>query len=141
VGCWTPLAIPIGRLEGEIAGLATPDPRVQARMALPGIGRLTAMTLVAEIGDISRFPTARKLCAWAGRAAAQAPGAATRAPRRRASPRVEGGRQLGHALRGHPKIRRGPFDGHHQRGAGFGRSAGPVRLGTVVGAIRDAQQQ
>jgi transposase len=24
------------------------------------------MTLVAEIGDISRFPTARKLCAWAG---------------------------------------------------------------------------
>jgi transposase len=35
-------------------------------MALPGIGKLTAMTLVAEIGDISRFPTARKLCAWAG---------------------------------------------------------------------------
>jgi len=24
------------------------------------------MTLVAEIGDISRFPSARKLCAWAG---------------------------------------------------------------------------
>jgi transposase len=24
------------------------------------------MTLVAEIGDIVRFPTARKLCAWAG---------------------------------------------------------------------------
>ncbi len=24
------------------------------------------MTLMAEIGDISRFPTARKLCAWAG---------------------------------------------------------------------------
>jgi hypothetical protein len=24
------------------------------------------MTLVAEIGDIARFPTARKLCAWAG---------------------------------------------------------------------------
>jgi Transposase IS116/IS110/IS902 family len=24
------------------------------------------MTLVAEIGDIGRFPTARKLCAWAG---------------------------------------------------------------------------
>jgi Transposase IS116/IS110/IS902 family len=35
-------------------------------MALPGVGRLTAMTLVAEIGDIARFPTARKLCAWAG---------------------------------------------------------------------------
>jgi Transposase IS116/IS110/IS902 family len=60
------LAIPIGRLEGEIAGLAKPDPRVQALMALPGIGKLTAMTLVAEIGDIGRFPTARKLRAWAG---------------------------------------------------------------------------
>jgi transposase len=35
-------------------------------MVLPGIGRLTAMTLLAEIGDIHRFPSARKLCAWAG---------------------------------------------------------------------------
>jgi transposase len=60
------LATPIGRLEREIAGLAKPDPRVQALMALPGVGKLTAMTLVAEIGDIARFPTARKLCAWAG---------------------------------------------------------------------------
>jgi len=60
------LAIPIVRLEGEIATLAKPDPRVQALMVLPGVGKLTAMTLVAEIGDIARFPTARKLCAWAG---------------------------------------------------------------------------
>jgi len=36
------------------------DPRVQALMALPGVGRLTAMTLVAEIGDIARFPTGHK---------------------------------------------------------------------------------
>jgi transposase len=60
------LAAPIGRLEREIGALAKPDPRVRALMALPGIGRLTALTLVAEIGDISRFPSARKLCAWAG---------------------------------------------------------------------------
>jgi transposase len=60
------LARPIARLEGEIAALAKPDPRVQALMALPGVGKLTAMTLLAEIGDIGRFPTARKLCAWAG---------------------------------------------------------------------------
>jgi transposase len=60
------LATPIARLEQEIATLAKPDPRVQALMVLPGVGRLTAMTLVAEIGDIARFPTARKLCAWAG---------------------------------------------------------------------------
>jgi transposase len=60
------LAAPIARLEREIATLAKPDPRVQALMVLPGVGRLTAMTLVAEIGDIGRFPSARKLCAWAG---------------------------------------------------------------------------
>jgi transposase len=60
------LATPIARLEREIYALAKPDPRVQALMTLPGVGRLTAMTLVAEIGDIGRFPTARKLCAWAG---------------------------------------------------------------------------
>jgi transposase len=60
------LATPIGRLEREIAGLAKPDPRVQALQVLPGVGQLTAVTLVAEIGDIARFPTARKLCAWAG---------------------------------------------------------------------------
>ena len=60
------LATPIARLEREIHVLAKPDPRVQALMILPGIGKLTAMTLVAEIGDIARFPTARKLCAWAG---------------------------------------------------------------------------
>jgi transposase len=60
------LATPIGRLDQEIGALAKPDPRVQALMVLPGVGRLTAMTLVAEIGDIARFPSARKLCAWAG---------------------------------------------------------------------------
>jgi transposase len=60
------LATPIARLEREIHALAKPDSRVQALMGLPGVGKLTAMTLVAEIGDIARFPTARKLCAWAG---------------------------------------------------------------------------
>jgi len=30
----------------------------QARMALPGVGRLTARTLVAELGDLGRFSTA-----------------------------------------------------------------------------------
>jgi transposase len=56
----------IARLERDLIAQARPDPRVQALQALPGIGPITAMTLVAEIGDISRFPTARKLCAWAG---------------------------------------------------------------------------
>jgi transposase len=53
-------------LEREVTKLAKPDPRVDALQTLPGIGRLTAMTLLAEIGDISRVAIARKLCAWAG---------------------------------------------------------------------------
>lgn len=57
---------PILRLEREIRARAKPDPRVNALQVLPGVGWLTAMTLVAEIGAISRFPTARKLCSWSG---------------------------------------------------------------------------
>jgi transposase len=56
----------VARLERDLLARTRPDPRVQALQALPGIGPITAMTLVAEIGDIARFPTARKLCAWAG---------------------------------------------------------------------------
>jgi transposase len=68
---------PIGRLERQIRALAKPDPRVDALQHLPGIGLLTAMTLVAEIGDISRFADARKLCAWSG----MTPKVATPTPR------------------------------------------------------------
>jgi transposase len=38
----------------------------RAVQALHGVGPITAAILVAEIGDISRFPTARHLCSWAG---------------------------------------------------------------------------
>jgi len=56
----------ISLLEAEIRRQAKPDKRIDALMAIPGIGLLSAMTLVSEIGDITRFATARKLCAWAG---------------------------------------------------------------------------
>src|SRR5256885_1379200 len=60
------LATPIRRLDAETRDQAEPDPRVEALRSLYGVGLITSMTLVAEIGEISRFPTARKLCAWAG---------------------------------------------------------------------------
>jgi transposase len=31
-----------------------------------GVGPYTAMLIVAEVGEIERFQTARKLCAWVG---------------------------------------------------------------------------
>lgn len=33
---------------------------------LPGVGEFTALVILAEIGEVTRFPSARKLAAWAG---------------------------------------------------------------------------
>jgi transposase len=50
----------------EIDARAKADERVPVLCQLPGIGRYTAMLIIAEVGDVTRFPTARHLCAWAG---------------------------------------------------------------------------
>jgi transposase len=60
------LAVLIDRLDGELHQHAKADPRVKALRTLPGVGEFTALVMVAEIGDISRFPSARKLASWAG---------------------------------------------------------------------------
>ncbi|MEV8018053.1 IS110 family transposase [Streptomyces sp. NPDC086554] len=60
------LQVVIDRLDGVLAQAAKADPRVKALCALPGIGPLTALVIVAEIGDIRRFSSARKLASWAG---------------------------------------------------------------------------
>src|SRR6266851_6090060 len=60
------LAVLIDRLDGELHARAKADPRVKALRTLPGVGEFTALVMVAEIGDISRFPSARKLASWAG---------------------------------------------------------------------------
>jgi transposase len=50
----------------EIDQRADDDERVPVLCQLRGIGRYTAMLVIAEVGEIKRFPTARHLCAWAG---------------------------------------------------------------------------
>jgi transposase len=50
----------------EIDRQAKADDRVRLLCQIHGIGRYTAMLIIAEIGDVRRFPTARHLCAWAG---------------------------------------------------------------------------
>src|SRR5947209_7110458 len=50
----------------EIDRQAKADQRVQLLCQIRGVGRYTAMLIIAEIGDVRRFPTARHLCAWAG---------------------------------------------------------------------------
>jgi transposase len=50
----------------EIEQRAQADDRVDVLTQIRGVGRYTAMLIIAEIGDIHRFPTARHLCCWAG---------------------------------------------------------------------------
>jgi transposase len=56
----------IERLDGELHQHAKADPRVKVARTLPGVGEFTALVMLAEIGDISRFGSARKLASWAG---------------------------------------------------------------------------
>jgi transposase len=55
-----------GRIDGELHQHAKADPRVKVLRTLPGVGEFTALMMLAEIGDITRFPNARKLASWAG---------------------------------------------------------------------------
>jgi transposase len=57
---------PIDRLDEEVRQRAKAGPRVKVLTQLPGVGTFTALVLLAEIGDISRFSSARKLASWAG---------------------------------------------------------------------------
>jgi transposase len=50
----------------EIDANAKADERVALLCQIRGVGRYTAMLIIAEVGDIRRFPTAKHLCAWAG---------------------------------------------------------------------------
>jgi transposase len=56
-------------LEIELHRLSTTTPwkeQVPYLVQLPGFGLLTAMTVLAAIGDITRFPSAKKLVGYAG---------------------------------------------------------------------------
>ncbi len=56
----------VAHLEETMTALAAQDDRVVLLRQLPGVGLITALTLLAAIGDISRFPTAKHLVGYAG---------------------------------------------------------------------------
>src|SRR5947207_2936602 len=60
------LAPLIDRIDGELRQHAKADPRVKILTELPGAGQFTALVMLAEIGDVTRFGSARKLASWAG---------------------------------------------------------------------------
>jgi transposase len=56
----------INELDRETHLVLRNDPRYHAIQAIYGVGRVFAAVFVAEIGDISRFPSPEALCSWAG---------------------------------------------------------------------------
>lgn len=56
----------IDRLEEQLATLAAQGERLPLLVQLPGVGWIVAVTLLAAIGDIARFPAAKKLVGYAG---------------------------------------------------------------------------
>ena len=53
-------------IERELRPLARADRRVERLMTIPGVAELLGLTLATEIGDVSRFPSARRLVGYAG---------------------------------------------------------------------------
>jgi transposase len=50
----------------EIDARASDDPYVPVLCQIRGVGRYIAMLVIAEVGDITRCASARRLCSWAG---------------------------------------------------------------------------
>jgi transposase len=53
-------------IELQLAALATQTPAVARLMSIPGVGLLIATALVAFVGDIRRFPSARHFASYLG---------------------------------------------------------------------------
>ena len=56
----------IRSLEKSISLNEKQDHIVNLLKSMPGVGRLIALIILAEVGDISRFHSPKSLCSWAG---------------------------------------------------------------------------
>lgn len=50
----------------EAQGRALDDAKARLLMTIPGVGYYTALMIVAELGDVTRFPSAKHVVAYAG---------------------------------------------------------------------------
>lgn len=60
------LSYEINVMDMRLAEIAMKYKNVHLLMSIPGVGYYSALVILAEIGDISRFPTAKKLVGYAG---------------------------------------------------------------------------
>ena len=56
----------ITHVDRQLAHHALASPEIKRLMTIPGVGVTTAATLIAAIGDIDRFPTAKRLVGYLG---------------------------------------------------------------------------
>jgi transposase len=56
----------VATADRELRTLFRTDPRIGKLLPIPGIGFTTAAVVVAEVWDVSRFPSPDHLCSWAG---------------------------------------------------------------------------
>jgi transposase len=56
----------IQAIEGDLQLSTEFEGNIKLLKSIPGVGRLTAMIILAEIGDIQRFNSPKSLCHWAG---------------------------------------------------------------------------
>ncbi len=56
----------IEQVSGQIQAQVESTPLAQLLTTIPGISHYSALLIYSEIGDIHRFPSARKLCSYAG---------------------------------------------------------------------------
>jgi transposase len=56
----------ITQLDQEVRSRGEQSEVVRLLTTLPGVGWLTALTVVSEVGEIERFPTSKHLCSYAG---------------------------------------------------------------------------
>jgi transposase len=56
----------VNELDRDIRQRAHLSPEAAIFMTAPGIGQYRALLILAEVGDIRRFPSARKLASYAG---------------------------------------------------------------------------
>jgi transposase len=60
------LTVEVGRADAELRSAFAGDDRTRRLLPIPGIGLVTAATVVAEVWDIQRFGSPERLCSWAG---------------------------------------------------------------------------
>jgi transposase len=60
------LAISIGEITASIKAEVADNAQAQLLMSIPGISYYSALLILSEIGEVERFPDAKRLCSYAG---------------------------------------------------------------------------